>query len=282
MKFWNGPKPVDNMVKHWRTLYSDLLLNYKHNVGAEIGVGSGPNTVNLCKSLPNLEKLYAIDPFEYYPDFDKQIKAVNRDYEGHYKIFLSNIAPYKDKIKVIRKRSSDAAELIEDNSLDFVFIDGNHLYEYVKEDILLWAPKVKWGGIISGHDYTSDPDDVGKQWFHGVKKAVDELIPYANIVVEAAVWWIKKDMEIKSMPNEHRLFKLTHGQQSPIGSTGILLPSAHMYMWIGPSGTFPKRVKLGKRNSSDPVFDTNYINRPATKDEVKEYYSILNAPIEDY
>ncbi len=45
------------------------------------------------------------------------------------------------------------AEDFEDESLDFVFIDGNHDFEYVVEDICKWTKKVRKGGIVSGHDY---------------------------------------------------------------------------------------------------------------------------------
>ena len=47
----------------------------------------------------------------------------------------------------------DAVKTFEDGSLDFVFIDGNHAFEYVTEDIAEWSKKVRKGGIISGHDY---------------------------------------------------------------------------------------------------------------------------------
>ncbi len=54
---------------------------------------------------------------------------------------------------LIKGWSSDIVKDFEDNSLDFVFIDGNHALEYVIEDIAKWSPKVREGGIISGHDY---------------------------------------------------------------------------------------------------------------------------------
>ena len=55
--------------------------------------------------------------------------------------------------EIIRKFSMDAVKDFADNSLDFVFIDGNHSFQYVVNDIAEWSKKVKVGGIISGHDY---------------------------------------------------------------------------------------------------------------------------------
>ena len=65
----------------------------------------------------------------------------------------------------MRMDSVEAAKRVEDGSLDFVFIDGDHSYDGCKRDIAAWTPKVKLGGWIGGHDYS-------ERW--GVKRAVDE------------------------------------------------------------------------------------------------------------
>ena len=54
--------------------------------------------------------------------------------------------------------SADAAKEVADDSLDFVYIDGMHLYDFVMMDIILWSKKVREGGILSGHDYTKHRD----------------------------------------------------------------------------------------------------------------------------
>ncbi len=56
-----------------------------------------------------------------------------------------------------------------DQSLDFVFLDASHTYEDVKNDICLWLPKVRYGGVLAGDDYTDKFSD-------GVVKAVDEQL----------------------------------------------------------------------------------------------------------
>ena len=52
--------------------------------------------------------------------------------------------------------SEQAADVMPDNMLDFYYIDADHRYEAVKQDIDLWLPKVKSGGIFCGHDYVQD------------------------------------------------------------------------------------------------------------------------------
>ncbi len=94
------------------------------------------------------------------------------------------VEEYKDKITWIRKMSADAAEDIEDDSLDFVYIDANHRFDYVLQDIRTWFPKVKPGRVISGHDYN----------YHEVAAAVEAYCKVHNLKLGtyAKEWWFFK------------------------------------------------------------------------------------------
>lgn len=70
-----------------------------------------------------------------------------------YNIFQENIKPINLKLNQMRLDSIEASKCFQDNSIDIVFIDACHEYEYVKADIEAWYQKVKIGGIIAGHDY---------------------------------------------------------------------------------------------------------------------------------
>ena len=65
-------------------------------------------------------------------------------------------------------KSEDLAPFIPDGIADLVFIDADHTYEAVKQDIMLWKPKLKPGGLLSGHDYDKKHPDV--------KRAVDDTV----------------------------------------------------------------------------------------------------------
>ena len=119
--------------------------------GAEIGVNRGFYSRQLCRSIPDL-KLYCVDPW---------VIKIPR-HEEKYQEALTMLSPFDTHI--IRKTSMEAVKDFEDESLDFVYIDGDHSYQAVKDDLREWSKKVRKGGIISGHDY---------QWC-GVKPAVDE------------------------------------------------------------------------------------------------------------
>jgi len=119
-------------------------MGYK--VGAEIGVYKGEFTEKLCKTGM---KIYGIDPWIVYKNYRKHPKEL--EYDELYKITMDRLSPYD--FTLIKKTSMDALEDIPDESLDFVYIDGNHSLPYITQDIYEWNRKVRVGGIISGHDY---------------------------------------------------------------------------------------------------------------------------------
>jgi predicted O-methyltransferase YrrM len=73
-----------------------------------------------------------------------------------------------------------AADRIADNSLDLVFIDANHSYDYVKKDIIKYTPKLKENGLLTGHDID----------YPGVNQAVNEMIEHYDVGPNYV--WIKK------------------------------------------------------------------------------------------
>ncbi len=131
-----------------------LFKELGFKVGAEIGVLQGYFSEILCQSNPEL-KLYSVDAWLFYPtrkNFRKQ-----KDYDYAYEVAKNKLSSYP-KNEIIKKWSMDAVNDFEDESLDFVFIDANHEFRYIAEDIAEWSKKVKKGGIVSGHDFGRSHD----------------------------------------------------------------------------------------------------------------------------
>lgn len=166
----------------------DLIKNRNHEVGAEIGVYRGTLTEYLLTKLPTINLLHAVDSWIHYPDFTAILNpkgsVINTPMEDIFEVFLENTERFEKRLSVHKMSSEDAAEIIPDNSLDFIFIDANHAYDYVKADIIMWTPKVKSGGIIIGHDYNPERPEFG------VIQAVNELIPDAKI--KEKIWYTVK------------------------------------------------------------------------------------------
>lgn len=133
---------------------------FRDLVGVEVGVHKGMNIKRILNFI-NIKKLYLVDPWTGSNQNEKN------DQEKIYQNVLRDFS-YNSKIEIIRKTSIDACKDFKNLSLDFVYIDGDHSYESVKQDLNSWFPKIKMFGVICGDDY-------GHFSGKGVIKAVDEF-----------------------------------------------------------------------------------------------------------
>ena len=150
-----------------RNTLAEMFGELEFNIGAEVGVQRGLYSSVLLANNPKL-KLYLVDsytPFTHHRQEwqDRQYAAALRHTKG------------KD-VEFIKKPSVEAAKDIPDGSLDFVYIDALHDFDSVIADILAWVPKVKKGGIVSGHDYEH-------YYSCGVVQAVDAYVQAHNIAL---------------------------------------------------------------------------------------------------
>ena len=146
---------------------ANLFAELKFNKGAEIGVGTGEYSEVLCKANPSLH-LSAVDSWELdaHPKgyFDNSVATGHSPsaslkqefWDGWYEESVKRLAPYNN-CTIVRKRSMDALADFEDNSLDFVYIDAGHDFLNFTLDLHHWKDKVRVGGILAGHDYSSFP-----------------------------------------------------------------------------------------------------------------------------
>jgi len=150
----------------------------KQSVGVEIGVHKGDFSEEILNSI-SPQELHLIDPWEHQTSgiyksawYGGAAKGGQNEMDERYssvlKRFDKNI--HAKQVKVHRGYSTDILQQFPDQYFDWVYIDGNHLYEYVKKDLELSFQKVKSGGYITGDDYID-----GGWWEGGVKKAVDEF-----------------------------------------------------------------------------------------------------------
>jgi hypothetical protein len=99
---------------------------------------------------------------------------------------LSNIkiAGLAHKVIPIKMSTHEAAKVF-DRKIDFLYVDADHSYEAVHDDIINWYPKLSKNGVICGHDWN----------WPSVKKAVTEFAAALNISVDA-------------VPNTYNLWKI--------------------------------------------------------------------------
>ena len=117
-----------------------FILNYRKLLGegVEIGVWKGEFSEHILKNWKG-SKLYSIDPWKSFSDnsYKDGMNIQQIEFDKIHDDVKSLFAPFKDKSEIIRKTSAEAVELFKDSQLDFVYIDAQHHYEAVKEDIEL-------------------------------------------------------------------------------------------------------------------------------------------------
>lgn len=150
------------------------------NAGIEVGVFDGGTSQYLLKSFPAL-RLFSVDPYKLYNEYDAERLAQAEA------MSFRRLSPFAERSIRIKEDSLTAAALLPDDSFDFVFIDADHSYEAVKKDMEAWYPKIRRGGLFSGHDY---------RW-EGVARAVHEFSeergnPGYFTPPASDIWWFIK------------------------------------------------------------------------------------------
>jgi predicted O-methyltransferase YrrM len=112
--------------------------------GVEVGTYRGSFANLLCRVNRKLH-LTCVDPWMPYDG-----RTQERE-EYYYDMAMRRLS--KRNVTIVRKTSLEAVRDVADQSLDFVFIDGNHAFDYAMMDIILWTPKVREEGIVAVHDY---------------------------------------------------------------------------------------------------------------------------------
>ena len=157
-------------------------LKYKSDLNlVEIGVARGSTSKFTIEKLNDKISTYTgVDPYESNYDRTDGFSYYNQDLmDNLYKFVIEKVND--PRFNLIRKKSSVAHIDFKDNSIDAIYIDGNHTYEAVIEDIKYWTPKVKKGGLIIGDDYLT---------FKGVRKAVNDS--FSNFNESGNTWFIEK------------------------------------------------------------------------------------------
>jgi|GEM_PF-788389 len=129
-----------------RDRFCKMLAELGYKVGCEVGVERGWLASLWFEHIPDV-KMYLVDPYCKYKG-----ARVNRRPHSKSREEAHRRMEGKD-VTWIEKVSMEAIKDVPDGSLDFVYIDGNHTYDYVMQDLIEWSKKVRVGGIISGHDY---------------------------------------------------------------------------------------------------------------------------------
>jgi len=157
---WNmqSGEEVTGFIQLIQRIYK---LNSSNNkVYVELGSNLGESAL-MAGSFDFISELHCVDTF----DRNKQLS-----------ICQQRLSHLDKQVTFLQNDSNKAYIFFDDHSIDILYIDANHTYEYVKRDLEYWYPKVKNDGFICGHDYSSRAHS-------SVIKAVDEFVELNNLKV---------------------------------------------------------------------------------------------------
>ena len=137
--------------------------------GIEIGCFKGDFAAHILNHCPEL-RLTSIDSFCYWDEV------------------IGNVGRQIHRFRLLQLYSDEAAKILE-GRYDFVFIDGDHSYEQCKKDILNYAPLVRLGGLVAGHNF----HEAHNSAHPGVNKAVREIYGDRTRLQRDFIWYIKKE-----------------------------------------------------------------------------------------
>ena len=167
--------------------WKDYMIKYNCQTVCELGVRQGFNFGFMVEQQPKLGvavDVWLDDGTIGTNDACYDQSGLDAQYER-----VKNWAKDKPFIQIVRKYTTEAVKDFPDEFFDFIFIDANHTYEGISQDLVDWWPKVKPGGVFSGHDYlvTRKKARNGTIIKFGVVRAVDEFVAKNNLADRFAV-----------------------------------------------------------------------------------------------
>jgi len=181
----NDPR-VKNREMRWHVLF-DIIEKEKYENIVEVGSQEGRTPWYILKnSTRESVNVSIVDPYLYYDGYGYKEPFSMTDVEKQARKYLNEFVE-SNRCHFYKDYSINTAKEFKDESLDLVFIDANHTYKYVKEDIESWYPKIKKGGMLAGHDWCDG--------FPGVEQAAKEYFQPLNKDIKLAhntVWLVKK------------------------------------------------------------------------------------------
>jgi hypothetical protein len=145
----------------------------------EIGVYEGDFAAALLSGTDSVERYFMVDPWRHLEGWNKPLNGSDSLLESAYGKAMTATAAWSGKRVVLRDVSKQALRRIEDGSLDFAYIDGDHTLRGITIDLVNLLPKMRKGGVVAGDDF------VKNIWQHGVRYSPTEVHPFALYFAEA-------------------------------------------------------------------------------------------------
>ena len=156
-----------------------LIDEFNLSSVAELGVYRGDFAQKILEKCQCVEKYTMIDPWRNLVAWNKPANKDNETFEKYYLETIEKTDFAKEKRIVLRGKTTEVIDQIQDNTLDFVYIDGDHTLKGISIDLINMWPKVKAGGFIMGYDFSPTI------WQHSQEFEPTMVFPFAVYFAEA-------------------------------------------------------------------------------------------------
>ena len=158
---------------------TELINENKLETICELGVYRGDFAEKILRESTSIEKYIMIDPWRHLSDWNKPFNKENDIFEGFYQETLDKTEFAKEKRIVLRGKTTEVIDQLENDSLDLVYIDGDHTLKGITIDLINIWPKVKENGYIIGDDFSASI------WQHSQEYEPTMIFPFAVYFAEA-------------------------------------------------------------------------------------------------
>lgn len=172
--FLNNNKITDRFE-----LWYNFLNFYKLKTVIELGVYRGDFAKVLLEKCNFLEKYYMIDPWRNLNDWNKPANTSSAEFEKIFKEALNKTHFAKSKRVILRGKTTEVINEIEDGSIDFIYIDGDHTLKGISIDLITSWNKISENGYVAGDDFCPSI------WQHASKFEPTLIFPFALYFAEA-------------------------------------------------------------------------------------------------
>ena len=145
----------------------------------EIGVWSGEFAEKVLENVEGIKSYRLLDPWRHLEEWNKPGNVPQKRFEEIRKRAFERLAPYQDKTIELRGTTLEMRSRIPDQTLDFVYVDGDHSLRGITIDLISMLPKLKKNGLIAGDDFTKSI------WQHGDQYSPTEVFPFAIYFAQA-------------------------------------------------------------------------------------------------
>jgi hypothetical protein len=161
------------------TFWVEFVNSFALKQAAEIGVYRGDFAQILLGSCPELTRYYMIDPWKHLADWNKPANHPDAQLEAYFQEAKAKTEFAAAKRCILRGKTVDVIDQVEDQALDFAYIDGDHTLKGISIDMICVYPKLRVGGFLTGDDFTRSI------WEHKTAFEPTLVFPFAVYFAEA-------------------------------------------------------------------------------------------------